>query len=67
MICIIIPLVLFVSLFTCNRSYILKGEDLWKTVIKSWNEMLEEVLVRTYQMHHQIVNEIIKHKGKNDF
>ena len=50
-----------------NWCYILKGEDLWKTVIKSWNEMLEEVLARIYLMHHQIVNAIIKHKGKNDF
>ena len=37
--------------------------SLWKIVISSWNEMPEEVLARTYSMHHQIGNAIIKHKG----
>ena len=50
-----------------NQNYILKGEDLWKTVIKSWNETPEEVLARTYLMYHQIINAIIKQKGKDDF
>ena len=50
-----------------NQSYILKGEDLWKTVMKYWEEILNEVLVRVYSLHHQIVNTMIANNGNNDF
>ena len=50
-----------------NRSYILKKEDLWKTVMNCWEEMPNEVLAQAYSLHHQIVNAIIVNNGKNDF
>ena len=40
---------------------------LWKTVIKSWNEIPNEVLTRSYSMYHQIVNTIFKHNYQSKF
>ena len=50
-----------------NRNYILKGEDMWKTVMKCWEEMPNEVLARANSLHHQIVNAMIVNNGKNVF
>ena len=50
-----------------NRSYILKGEDMWKTVMKCWEEITNEVLAREYSLHRQIVNAMIVNNGKNYF
>ena len=47
--------------------YILKGEDLWKTASKCWEEIPNKVLERTHSLHHQIVNTMIVNNGKNDF
>ena len=40
---------------------------LWKTVIKSQNEIPNEVLARSYSMYHQILNTIIKHNCQRNF
>ena len=35
--------------------------------MKCWEEIPNEVLVRVYSLHHQIVNAMIVKNGKNDF
>ena len=50
-----------------NRSYILRGEQLWETVKESWNKMPLSTIARAYAGHHQIVNAIINNKGGTIF
>ena len=50
-----------------SRSYIFKGEDLWKTVMKCWEDIPNEVLARVYSLYHQIVNTMIVNNDKHDF
>ena len=50
-----------------NWSYSFKVEKLWKTVLKCWEEMPNEVLAWAYALHHQIVNAMIVNNGKNNF
>ena len=35
--------------------------------MKCWEEMQNEVLARTYELHHQIVNAMIVNNCKSDF
>jgi len=50
-----------------NGSYVLEGEQLWQYIKRVWETMKLTTIARTYAGHHQIVNAIVKCKGKDDF
>ena len=50
-----------------NGSYVLEGEQLWQYIKRVWERMKLSTIARTYAGHHQIVNAIVKCKGKDDF
>ena len=45
----------------------LSGEDLWKQVLFTWNKLPNQVIAWYFIYHHQLVCDITKHHGNNDF
>ena len=50
-----------------NGSHYLKGENLWKSVVRVWKNYKLETLAKTYLHHTQMVNAIHQCKGGDQF
>lgn len=48
-------------------SLYLEAEDLYRTVVKVWNELPLETIARSYLGHHQLVNVIYRGRRSDDF